>query len=89
MPIPSYQNASRFAAWPWRLVVTPSRLRGMARTYLVFGDIEGKLEVLRVECTRCDRKGRYSVHSTSMASSRCSVSNALGETAKGATAWRR
>ena len=33
----------------------------MARTYLVFGDIEGKLEVLRVECTRCPRKGRYSV----------------------------
>ena len=33
----------------------------MARTYLVFGDIEGKLDVLRVECTRCDRKGRYSV----------------------------
>ena len=33
----------------------------MARSYLIFGDIEGKLEVLRVECTRCDRKGRYSV----------------------------
>jgi hypothetical protein len=33
----------------------------MARTYLVFGDIEGKLDVLRVECTRCQRKGRYSV----------------------------
>jgi hypothetical protein len=26
-----------------------------------YGDIEGKLEVLRVECTRCPRKGRYSV----------------------------
>ena len=26
---------------------------------LTFGDIEGKLDVLRVECTRCDRKGRY------------------------------
>jgi hypothetical protein len=24
----------------------------MARTYLVFGDIEGKLDVLRVECTK-------------------------------------
>ena len=47
MPIPSYQNASRFAAWPWRLVVTRNRLRGMARTYLVFGDIEGKLDVNR------------------------------------------
>jgi hypothetical protein len=33
----------------------------MARTYLIFGDIEGKLDVLRVECTRCERKGRYSV----------------------------
>jgi len=33
----------------------------VARTYLTFGDIEGKLEVLRVECTRCTRKGRYSV----------------------------
>jgi hypothetical protein len=31
------------------------------RTYLTFGDIEGKLDVLRVECTRCPRKGRYSV----------------------------
>ena len=29
--------------------------------YLVFGDIEGKLDVLRVECTKCPRKGRYSV----------------------------
>ena len=34
----------------------------MARTYLVFGDIEGKLDVLRVECTKCARKGRYHVH---------------------------
>ena len=33
----------------------------MARTYLVFADIEGKLDVLRVECTRCERKGRNSV----------------------------
>jgi hypothetical protein len=33
----------------------------MARTYLVFGDIEGKLEVLSVECTKCERKGRYNV----------------------------
>jgi hypothetical protein len=30
----------------------------MARTYIVFGDIEG---VVRVECTRCPRKGCYSV----------------------------
>ena len=32
------------------------------RTYLIFGDIEGKLDVLRVECTKCARKGRYHVH---------------------------
>jgi hypothetical protein len=31
------------------------------RTYLTFGDIEGKLDVLRVECSKCPRKGRYSV----------------------------
>ena len=31
-------------------------LAGMARTYLVFGDIEGKLDVLHVECTRCQRR---------------------------------
>ena len=31
------------------------------RSYLIFGDIEGKLDVLRVECTKCTRKGRYSV----------------------------
>jgi hypothetical protein len=35
--------------------------RFMARTYLVFGDIEGKLDVLRVEYTRCTRKGQYRV----------------------------
>jgi hypothetical protein len=34
----------------------------MPRTYLVFGDIQSKLDVLRVECTKCDRKGRYHVH---------------------------
>jgi hypothetical protein len=32
-----------------------------ARSYLIFGDIEGKLDVLRVECTKCARKGRYNV----------------------------
>jgi hypothetical protein len=31
------------------------------RSYLIFGDIEGKLDVLCVECTRCARKGRYNV----------------------------
>jgi hypothetical protein len=35
---------------------------GWIVTYLIFGDIEGKLDVLRVECTKCDRKGRYHVH---------------------------
>jgi hypothetical protein len=34
----------------------------MPRTYLIFGDIEGKLDVLRVEYTKCDRTGRYHVH---------------------------
>jgi len=33
----------------------------MPRTYLIFGDIEGKLDTLPVECTKCRRKGRYSV----------------------------
>ena len=33
----------------------------MPRTYLIFGDIEGRLDVLRVECTKCARKGRYQV----------------------------
>lgn len=31
------------------------------RTHLTFGDIEAKLDVLRVECTRCPRKGVYHV----------------------------
>jgi hypothetical protein len=31
------------------------------RTYLIFGDIEDKLDVLNVECTNCPRKGRYHV----------------------------
>jgi len=31
------------------------------RTYLIFGDVEGKLDTLRVECTKCRRRGRYSV----------------------------
>src|SRR5262249_51692630 len=35
----------------------------MARTYLVFGDIEGKLDILRVECARCPHKGRYRIAS--------------------------
>ena len=31
------------------------------RDYVIFGDIEGKLDMLRVECRRCARKGCYSV----------------------------
>jgi hypothetical protein len=31
------------------------------RTYLIFGDIDGKLDVLNVECTKCAHKGRYHV----------------------------
>jgi len=33
----------------------------MPRTYIIFGDIEGKLDVLRVECNKCGRNGRYQV----------------------------
>jgi hypothetical protein len=33
-------------------------------TYLIFGDIEGKLDVPRVECRKCSRKGRYQVRAT-------------------------
>jgi hypothetical protein len=41
----------------------PQALRDMAvpRGYLTFGDLDGKLDLLRLECTKCDRKGRYSV----------------------------
>jgi hypothetical protein len=31
------------------------------RSFLIFGDIEGKLDVLCVECTKCARKRRYNV----------------------------
>ena len=33
----------------------------MGRDYVAFGNIEGKLDVLRVECTRCARKRPYAV----------------------------
>jgi hypothetical protein len=33
----------------------------MARGYPTFGDIEGRLDVLHVECTKCGRGGRYGV----------------------------
>jgi hypothetical protein len=37
---------------------------------LIFGDIEGKRDVLRVECTKCDRKGRYGISPPISAASR-------------------
>jgi hypothetical protein len=43
-----------------RVEIELSKL-AVTRTYLTFGDIEGKLEMLRVECTKCPRKGRYNV----------------------------
>ena len=33
----------------------------MSQTFLTFGDIAGKLHMLQIECTRCARKGSYSV----------------------------
>jgi hypothetical protein len=33
----------------------------MSRGYVVFGDIEGKLDVPRVECTKCGRGGHHGV----------------------------
>jgi hypothetical protein len=33
----------------------------ISRGHIVFGDIEGKLEVLRIECTKCGRGGHYGV----------------------------
>jgi hypothetical protein len=50
------QDSLSPSGWQWF-----DRAVAMARNYLVFGDIEGKLDVLRVEWTKCDRKGRYSV----------------------------
>jgi hypothetical protein len=35
--------------------------RGPHANFITFGDIEGKLTILRVECTRCSRRGRYNV----------------------------
>jgi hypothetical protein len=29
--------------------------------HLTFADIEGKLDVLTIECTRCPRRGRYNM----------------------------
>ena len=34
----------------------------VSRTYNIFGDVAGKLRTyLRIECTRCARKGSYNV----------------------------
>ena len=33
----------------------------MSRTFLTFGDIAGKVHRLRIECTRCPRKGCYNL----------------------------
>ena len=41
------------------------------RTYLIFGEIEGKLDVLCVECTKCARKGRYHVLRYTAATALC------------------
>ena len=35
--------------------------RAPCAAFLIFGDIEGKLDVLNVECKKCARKGRYHV----------------------------
>jgi hypothetical protein len=32
-----------------------------ATPHLIFGDLDGKLDLLRVECSKCDRAGRYRV----------------------------
>ena len=37
------------------------RHKSLAGPDLTFGDIAGKLHMLQIECTRCARKGRYSV----------------------------
>jgi hypothetical protein len=52
-----------------------SKTSSMLRSYLVFGDIEGKHDVLRVECTKCDRKRRYQVHKLTTAASRGRLSS--------------
>jgi hypothetical protein len=31
------------------------------RDYMTFGDLAGKLKVLRVECRKCPRRGQYNV----------------------------
>jgi hypothetical protein len=44
-------------------VLNSARQHSPARPEIrpVFGDIEGKLDVLRVECSKCLRRGRYGV----------------------------
>jgi hypothetical protein len=43
--------------------MAPYGVTPMARTYLIFGDIEGKLDVLCVECTKCASWGNSWVQS--------------------------
>src|SRR5205823_2533451 len=52
------RGRGREAVRPQREAVQPAHDLG---AYLAFGDIEGKPDVLCVECTRCPRAGRYSV----------------------------
>jgi hypothetical protein len=49
--------------------------------YLVFGDIEGKLDVLRVECTKCPRKA--------VTASICTDNERLSTGLRGCTLGRR
>ena len=57
----------------------------MARDFLVFGDIAGKLDMLRVECTRCDRKGRYNV--AKLIEKHGRRGNLRGQSRRGAHDW--
>jgi len=58
------QGREQGVHWSWRrskagamsTAAAPSRPESTT-----FGDIEGKLTMLHVECTRCSRKGRYNV----------------------------
>jgi hypothetical protein len=62
-PVVWHNPAGRGAHFASQKKEEPESVLGhMPHTYLVFGDIEGKLGGLRVECTKCDRKGRYHVH---------------------------
>jgi hypothetical protein len=51
-PLPISAPSIRVARYQGKKLAHPG-VTPMARTYLIFGDIEGKLDVLRVECTKC------------------------------------